>query len=350
MSQTLVYPPLSNLHKKAGAKCVSFANHYLPLWFSDMKTEHLAVRNRAGIFDISHMGVFALTGPHAASLLRRLSCNDIDRAAQNTMIYAMFLNDSGMILDDVMLGKHHDTWYLVVNGSNRNKIQNWIASHNTEHVPITLLNTAHSFLALQGPQAVRTFTRLFSLDLSQLPRFGMITVPINNIPTVILRTGYTGEDGLELIVDNRIVEQVWAACIADGVQPCGLAARDSLRIEYGLPLYGQELSESIHPHMTRYPWILKSEAPFIGKHALATLKESTALKAVGLTLDSSLIARPNYPIQEGGHITSGTLSPITGASIALAFVPTQLAEHGTCVTVQIRKHMVSAVVCKVPFL
>lgn len=341
---------LNDLHHKHGAKCVSFASYQLPIWYTTMQDEHLSVRNSSGMFDISHMGLFELTGSGVESFLQTLSCNAVTPAAQSKMVYSMFLNDKGMILDDVMFGKLGSRWHLVVNGANQTKLSHWMNQHLPPNVSIRHLNSSHSFIAIQGPEAARKLQTLASLDLSSIPRFGMADCRLDTIDTLLCRTGYTGEDGFECMIANDHAPALWTRLLDLGVTPCGLAARDSLRIEYGLPLYGQELSESIHPLMTRYAWVVKNPYPFIGKEALTQLKSSLSLKAVGLELDETHIARPHYPIAEGGKITSGTISPLTGKSIALAFVPLDYADLGSRVTVRIRKRESQATVVSVPFV
>ncbi|MDC0036797.1 glycine cleavage system aminomethyltransferase GcvT [bacterium] len=350
MTGTLFQTPLTHLHKTQGAKCVGFANYEMPMWFSTMKDEHLAVRQQAGMFDVSHMGLFEISGENADAFMQRLSCNSIKPALNAKMIYSMFLNEKGMILDDVMFGKYDSKWFLVVNGSNRSKLEPWMNAQSSSEVMIKELNSTHAFIAVQGPTAISILEKTLDIALQDLGRFKMTKVMIKDAPCLVTRTGYTGEDGVELVVPSHKATSIWETLQLAGVTPCGLAARDSLRIEYGLPLYGQELSESIHPYMTRYAWVVKPDCDFIGNEALKRLKQSDSLQAVALHLDGSLISRPQYPINEGGHITSGTLSPITGKSIALAFVPKEYAQAGQTVTVKIRKHDVKATVCDTPFI
>ncbi len=350
MSHTLLQTPLTNLHKTKGAKCVGFANYEMPMWFSTMKDEHLAVRQHAGMFDVSHMGLFEISGDNADIFMQLLSCNSIKQALDNKMIYSMFLNEDGMILDDVMFGKYDSKWFLVVNGSNCSKIKSWMNTHKPSQVMIKELNSSHAFIAVQGPKAIPILEKMLDISLHKLGRFKMTKVMIKNTSCMVTRTGYTGEDGVELVIPSHNATAIWETLLLAGITPCGLAARDSLRIEYGLPLYGQELSESIHPYMTRYAWVVKPDCNFIGNEALKRLQQSDSLQAVALHLEGSLIARPQYPIKEGGYITSGTLSPITGKSIALAFVPNAYVQVGQTVTVKIRKHDVNATVCQTPFI
>ena len=347
---TLTKTKLYDLHKTNGAKLVPFANHELPLWFSSSKEEHLAVRKQAGMFDISHMGVFNITGPDSMTFLQQLSCNSLTKAQHSTMVYSMFLNQAGMILDDVMLGCYDSHWTLVVNGANKAKLTQWLVTHKPDTVTIKDLNTNHTFIAVQGPQAMSQLATCLGSELDTLPRFGMTTLSWQEATLLVTRTGYTGEDGCELLIPNDTAPLLWQTLLDMGITPCGLAARDTLRIEAGLPLYGQELSEAIHPFMTRYPWVVKTAHDFIGKEALLDLKESTTHVAVGLELSQSLIARTNYEIEEGGFISSGTLLPTSQKSVALAMVPLEFTAIGSTVHVRIRQHRVPATVTALPFL
>lgn len=350
MSNTSKMSVLQSEHERAGAKFTQFAGYNLPIWFSTMKDEHLAVRNSVGMFDISHMGMMKLSGEQAFDFIHYLSCNDATKSLDATIIYSMFLNESGFILDDVMFGCLDKDFYLIVNGANFDKIYAWMNKNNRFSVQIERLNSTHTLVAVQGPQAAKILQQTFLISVDTLKPFGMQKFDINSQTCVFSRTGYTGEDGFECMIPHSIAADFWKKLLENGVTPCGLAARDTLRIEYGLPLYGQELSEEIHPFMTRYSWVVKFNHDFIGKAALEQLKGNETLKSVGLELHEELIARPHYAIKEGGYISSGTLSPISNKSIALAFVPKELAVIGSIVTVYIRKNEVKASVVRVPFV
>jgi len=343
--QTALYP----LHQASGAKCIGFAGYNMPVWFSTQQAEHLAVRSATGVFDISYMGLFQFSGPGADTFMQRLSCNRIEPARHRKMIYSMILNEAGMILDDVMFGNYDGTWHLIANAANTAKLHRWFEKHKPADVHIEHSNATHSLLAIQGPTALATFEKATGVSLSSLKRFGMQRDSVFGAPAMVCRTGYTGEDGCEVMLPHEQATQLWQACCEAGATPCGLAARDTLRIEVGLPLYGQELSEHIHPFMTRYSWVVKLDQDFIGRDALQALKAATTVTSVGLELSMPIIARLNYPIKEGGTITSGTLSPKTGKSIAMGFVPKEQAAIGTPLTVQIRNKEVAAQVVAIPF-
>lgn len=335
MKKTVLYESQA----EQGAKMISFGGWQMPGWYSSMKDEHLAVRNGVGMFDISHMGLLALTGETVQSLV----CNVI---ASNKMTYAMVLNHDGGILDDVMVCRRESDYLMVVNASNKDKIMAWI-KQETPHVGITDLNDTYAFIAVQGPRAIETLTQIPSVG--GIPRFGYVSAQFDHIPIHVLRTGYTGEDGVELMVPLESAVSVWNTLLASGVSPCGLASRDTLRIEAGLPLYGQELSEKWTPRDTRYSWVVKGDHDFIGK---AALDKPSVYRTLGLALDSPVIARPHYAVCDGagtriGEITSGTRLPETNASIAMAMI--RQDADTTDLSVLVRKNTVAATVVSLPF-
>lgn len=336
-------------HIALKGKCVSFAGYSLPIWYSSISDEHQAVRSRAGVFDISHMGLFSIKGETAAKFLQTLSCNDVDKCMDKKMMYSMFLNSQGMILDDVMHGFYNDQFYLITNGANQYKIKSWMNQHCPDNVSITHLNSTYSFIALQGPESAQILKQLYGIDTDLISRFGMSSQDIHNKTCIILRTGYTGEDGFELMIPHSIVSNIWTDLINQAAQPCGLGSRDSLRLEKGFPLYGHELSDVIHPFMTAYSWVVKLNKDFIGKDALLKQQELPHLVSVGLELEGKHIARQDYAIQEGGSVTSGTFIPSLNKSIALAFVPADYSTIGSSVHVEIRNKWHKATVVSVPF-
>lgn len=337
-------------HAKRGGKLIDFAGFELPVWFSNLKDEHLAVRRSAGAFDISHMGPLRVTGADAYAFLKTITCNQVDRA-MDKMIYSMVLNEKGMVLDDIMFGKCDDGFYVIVNASNKTKILNWFDAHKTGDVQVRDLSLDHGFIAIQGPEAAEKLSRLFDQDLTSPKRFSVQHRTVMGVPVTAMRTGYTGEDGYEMIVHKDQISKIWNAVLDSGIQPCGLGARDSLRMEYGLPLYGQELSESIHPLQTRYTWVVKMDHDFIGKAALEACQTQTpALVAVGIEMQGKEIPRTHYAIKEGGEVTSGTMSPSLNKPIGLAFVKPEFSALGSIVHVMIRGKECPARVTEVPFI
>ncbi|MEK7298452.1 MAG: glycine cleavage system aminomethyltransferase GcvT [Candidatus Margulisiibacteriota bacterium] len=347
MNKTALY----DTHVAMGGKMVPFGGYLLPVWFSDLKSEHVAVRQRVGMFDISHMGVLRIVGMGARAFLSHITCNNIDRAMDGKkMIYSMLLNDKGGILDDIMVGFLDPDFVMVVNAANKEKILQWFSDKTPSDVEIRDLTKSHGFIAVQGPAAVATLSATFDVDFAAIKRFGMAAMALDGIPVLAMRTGYTGEDGFELSIPNTHIQVIWKKVLDAGVTPCGLGARDTLRLEAGLPLYGHELSEDITPLQTRYAWAVRYDHDFVGKSALEAQKnQALPLVSVGIEMHDKMIARADYPILGGGRVTSGTLSPSLGRPIALAMVPPAQSPLGTPLMVEIRGKHYPATVVAVPF-
>lgn len=344
--------PLTNLHIEMKAKMNVFADYNVPMWFSSIQEEHAAVRNDVGMFDISHMGLFKITGEGAKKTLQKISSNNTDKARYGRMIYAMALNEDGGIQDDIMFGEiNSKEWILVVNSSNKSKIAAMLNENKAENCKIEDLNETHAFIAVQGPKAAAAIESAFELFASRLGRFDIEYKKINqNVPIILSRTGYTGEDGFEMIVPKGNAEDIWKSLLEYDVTPCGFGARDTLRIEAGLPLYGHELSDKINPLMTRYrTWVVDWTADFIGKVALMSQKESCDIRTVGIVMEGKHIPRQDYLIKEGGVVTSGTKSISIGQGIGIAMVNKEIAKEGTEITVLIRNREHKATVVKLPF-
>lgn len=346
---TALTTPLYQNHLDRKGKMVPFGGYLLPVWFTSLKEEHAVVRQHAGVFDISHMGILLIKGEDAFSFLQWISCNDLQKCLANKMVYSMLLNEQGTILDDIMVGKIDNDFLMVVNASNKSKILTWLNTHKPSAVHIEDLAPAHGFIAVQGPQAIQIIESTLQTG-SLPPRFSLFKLTLEGQPCLALRTGYTGEDGLELIIPTPILSKVWDTLIAASITPCGLGARDTLRLEAGLPLYGQELSESITPLMTRYAWVVKWDKEFIGKTALLAQKDQPQLRiTVGIEMEERVIPRSHYPVLEGGEITSGTLSPSLDKPIAMALVKPEFSQEGSLLTVEIRGVGHTAKVVPVPF-
>ena len=341
--------PLTHLHLEGKAKCAPFAGFEMPLWYTSLKEEHLAVRSQCGLFDVCHMGLLSFTGADARETLEKLSCSDLSKSDQQMMVYSMILNQEGGILDDVMIGQFSERYIMIVNASNYTKIRDWALSHAIGDTQINTLNSHNGLMAIQGPKATDILSQVLGEAVHEIKRFRHATLNYNNQPVTLMRTGYTGEDGFEIMTDHDTTVSIWMSLIESGAAPAGLAARDTLRMEAGLPLYGQELSETINPRMTRYSWVLKSDGDYIGKTAIDAITEP-ALVTIGLEITERMIPRTGYAIEEGGTVTSGTLSPSLETPIAMAMVPPSLSEIGTELTVLIRQRAVKAKVVSLPFL
>lgn len=340
---------LFDIHRQHNAKLTSFFGFTLPLWYTSIKDEHHAVRTHSGIFDISHMGLLRVSGEGSRRFLDHMSCNTLDKITRGFWVYTMLLNHDGGIRDDIMVGMLDQDYLLVVNASNTEKIVGWLNSHKPHAVKVDALNSTHGLLAIQGPASAQQLSAVLTTDVSAIPSFGLRIYTYNGTPIVVSRTGYTGEDGFELLMPHQMAPVLFESLRAIGATPCGLGARDSLRIEAGLPLYGQELSETLSPLTTRYAdWVVKFKHPFLGRHALETSPQE--LTTVGLVMEGTAIPRTGYPIVEGGHITSGTLSPTLGKPIGMALVPKHYALPGTALHVQIRNKPEKATVTMLPFV
>ncbi|MGC6367640.1 MAG: glycine cleavage system aminomethyltransferase GcvT [Candidatus Marinamargulisbacteria bacterium] len=342
---------LYNLHKELGAKLVDFAGYEMPVWYKNAKEEHFSVRQSVGMFDISHMGLVYFRGSNAADFLQKVCTNDIDKTQPNKIVYTMILNHEGGILDDVMVGFNDrlNAFFMIINASNKDKIMAWFESNGLAEVDVQPCFDTHGLIAIQGPSAQSSLTGLLTIDWDTLGRFQSQQIQIDGADVLVMRTGYTGEDGVELSVPNASLPAVWKLLVDSGVAPCGLAARDSLRIESGLPLYGHELSEDLTPLQTRYQWVLKWDTGFIGEAALVEKQGHTDLITIGLRFSDRCLPRQGYKIKEGGHITSGTFSPMLDAPVAIAMVPKTI-QVGQLVTVDIRSREFTAEVVSLPFI
>ena len=348
---TLKSTALVQEHKKLGAKLVDFAGYNMPVWYNNAKEEHLAVRNRVGMFDISHMGLVYFSGDKAAAFLQNVCTNDVSKTVPNKIVYTMILNQDGGILDDVMVGFNDvlNQYFMIINASNKEKIMGWFNQNGLDSVTVTECFDTHGLVAVQGPEAKALLQDELPIDWDQLGRFQSQVIELLGVKALVMRTGYTGEDGIEISVANDQLPQLWQQLVAKGIAPCGLASRDSLRIESGLPLYGHELNETITPLQTRYKWVLKWGTGFIGEDALLAKKDTEVMTTVGLSFDERCLPRQGYVIKEGGQVTSGSFSAVLNQPIAIAMVPNTI-QHNQEVTVTIRNRDFKARVVDLPFV
>lgn len=337
--------PLFDIHLKTGARMVPFAGWEMPLSYGSILEEAQAVRKAAGLFDISHMGRVRIFGRGATQLLSHLTSQDTHSLAIGRAHYALILNEQGGIRDDIIVYRLGEQEYLlVVNAINTEKDVAWIrewlpslASDEEAHVEEITEQTA--MLALQGPGAVSLLqAALGNPDLVAIEKFGHISLE----QCICCRTGYTGEDGFELIIPQEQAVRLWNLFLANGVQPCGLGARDTLRIEAGFPLYGHEIDENISPVEARLLWAVNLQKErFIGKESVLKIKaEGPKIKLMGLVMADRALPRQGYTIYQGEHVigkvTSGTFSPHRGTSIAMGYLDANFAKVGLPVEVDIR--------------
>lgn len=358
-ARTALYP----LHIEHNARMVPFAGWEMPLQFSGITNEHQAVRQTAGMFDISHMGKFALSGQDVIGELQKLVPSDLGRLQPGQSQYTTLLNAQAGIIDDVIIyyqgytAAGEQRVLMIVNAATTIKDRNWIAV-NLEDCEVYLqdLSAEQVLLAVQGPEAIALLEPLVEGNLVNTPRFGHFQGTILDQPAFFARTGYTGEDGYEIMVDLGIGVELWQTLLKAGITPCGLGARDTLRLEAALALYGQDIDEMTTPLEAGLGWLVHSDTKgyFVGRKVLERQKqEGVARRLVGLKMQGRNIARHDYPVwyegQPVGKITSGTLSPTLGYPIALAYVPIALSQPGQFLEVEIRGKAYPAEVVKKPF-
>jgi aminomethyltransferase len=347
-------------HMAHGGRMVDFAGWEMPVQYGSIVAEHHAVRRAAGLFDIAHMGRLKFTGPEAAKFLDHLVTNDVTSLSVGQIKYALVTNAQGGILDDVLVYRLNDAYLLVVNASNRKTILDWIENHRAGFKVTVEDQTVPRFmLALQGPQAQSLLQPLVDVDLAGIKYYFGTPARVQGQFGYVSRTGYTGEDGFEVIVAAARATAFWEALIAAGAAvgllPAGLGCRDTLRLEAGMPLYGHELNETIDPFTAGLAFGVRLDAgDFIGRAALVSAKANPdRLRRVGLELEGKRIAREGALVLAGdsqvGRVTSGTFSPTLEKSIAMAYVPAAQAAVGTNLSVDIRGQRESAKVVKLPF-
>ncbi|MBA4030166.1 MAG: glycine cleavage system protein T [Planctomyces sp.] len=353
--------PLCDWHATHGGRMVDFAGWNMPVQYKGIVDEHNAVRNAVGLFDISHMGRLRFTGPDARDFLDEIQTVDLSKLKPGQIRYGFMLNESGGILDDILVYDWPDAPQLVVNASNREKLLDWMTPVASRYaVSIEDLTLTRAMLALQGPKAMAVAARLVGEEVHALKYYTGKPLMWADEPVLVSRTGYTGEDGVELIIDSAFANSLWEATLGAGeefgIMACGLGCRDTLRLEAAMPLYGHELSEEIDPLTAGLSFAVKLSkgANFIGKSALEKIATTTIPRPrVGLTLDGKRIAREKTPVVSGdqviGEVTSGTFSPTFQKSIAMAYVDAAFAEPGTRLEVDIRGKRESATVVPLPF-
>lgn len=354
--------PLFEIYKNYGAKTIDFGGWDLPVQFSSIKEEHEAVRTRAGLFDVSHMGEVEVRGADSLAFLQKIATNDVSLVKDGGAQYTAMCYQDGGTVDDLLIYKKADNDYLlVVNASNIDKDIEWLTTNAFGEVTIKDLSNDVALLALQGPLAEQVLQKLTDTNLSDIKFFTFNdAVKIAGVDALISRTGYTGEDGFEIYCASANAIELWEKILEagkeEGVVPCGLGARDTLRFEVSLPLYGQELSKDITPIEAGIGFAVKpnKEADFNGKAVLKEQKENgPARKLVGIELLDKGIPRYGYEVfvndEQIGEVTTGTQSPTLKKNIGLALVKSDFSELGTEVEVQIRKKRLKAVVVATPF-
>ena len=358
--QSLKRTPLYAVHAALGAKIVPFAGFEMPVQYpSGITAEHKAVREKAGLFDVSHMGEFIVRGPQAVDFVSYVTTNDVASLKPGQAHYSTILREDGTIVDDCLVYRADDRVLMVVNGSNIDKDFAHISRFRKKFPDAKLENISDqiALLALQGPESARILQQHTDTDLSKLKYYEFTTGKIAGVDKVyISRTGYTGEDGFELYFPGEHAKKVWNALTASGeVTPAGLGARDSLRLEMGMALYGNDLDDSTTPLEASLGWLVKmKKGDFVGRDSLAKQKEEgLKRKLVGFTTPERSFPRHGYPVfakgKPSGEVRSGTMSPSLGIPIGTAYVPVESAAEGSPLEIEIRGKRVPAVVQKMPF-
>jgi aminomethyltransferase len=358
---------LYEVHRKT-AKLTFFAGFEMPLWYKGVIPEHLAVRNSVGVFDISHMGRIIIHGIDSERFLNYVITNDVSKLLPNSAQYSVMCNEKGGIIDDFVYYRlEKDKFMFVSNAANREKDYNWLVKNAKGfNVSIEEVSDKVAMLAVQGPNAEKTLQKISPDDLSKIERFKCIPSRLANVDVLLSRTGYTGEDGFEVFIwgvtlsnpDNAV--KLWNAILdagkSFGIEPCGLGARDTLRLEAGMCLYGNDIDENTTPLEASLGFVVRLQKDnFIGKEALLKQKnEGIKRKRVGIRMVEQGIPRPNFEIYDSnsekiGHVTSGTFSPLLKCGIGMAYVQISQAQEGNIVSVKVRNKLAKAEIVPFPF-
>ena len=352
---------LTSTHIALNAKMVPFAGYNMPVSYEGVNAEHETVRNGVGVFDVSHMGEFLITGENALELIQKVTTNDASTLVDGKAQYSCMPNTEGGIVDDLIIYRFNaEKYLLVVNASNIEKDWNWISQHNTMDATMRDLSDEYSLLAIQGPKAAEAMQSLTSVDLSNIKFYTFQVADFAGVENVIISaTGYTGSGGFEIYFKNDNAQKIWDNVFeagADyGIKPIGLAARDTLRLEMGFCLYGNDIDDTTSPLEAGLGWITKFTKDFVNSEALKKQKEEgVKRKLIGFELEEKGIPRHGYEIVDDngkviGVVTSGTMAPSLDKGIGMGYVPTELATPGSRIHIQIRKKAVPATVVKTPF-
>ena len=354
--------PFYNLHTALGAKMVEFAGFEMPVQYSSIIEEHLAVRLSAGVFDVTHMGEFYVRGTGALAFLQKVTINDVSRLKPGRVQYSAMCYEDGGIIDDLLIYRMENQYMLVVNASNLQKDFDWLQSQKFGDVELENVSDVTALLAVQGPKSLATLQKLTKEDLSRIEYYAFIRCILAGASMIISRTGYTGELGFELYfnADIETAENVWNAIFDAGkefsIRPVGLGARDTLRLEMGFCLYGNDIDKTTNPLEAGLGWITKlSKEEFNGRNAMLKAKEEgLKRKLVGFTLPDRTLARHGYEITYNGNVvgqvTSGTFSPSLKKGIGMGYVSAELANSGNVVSVRVRDKEIPATIVVMPFL
>ncbi|HLX12599.1 MAG TPA: glycine cleavage system aminomethyltransferase GcvT [Bacteroidota bacterium] len=352
------------IHRRLGGKLIEFGGYEMPVQYSGIIEEHRCVRNAVGVFDVSHMGEFFVRGADALALIQKITVNDASKLTPGKAQYSAMCKPDGGIVDDLLVYRYADHYMLVVNASNIQKDFEWVRSNaHGMNVDVTDRSDEISLLAIQGPKAIETLQKLTAVNLSEIPYYSFVEGKLAGETMTISRTGYTGEPGFELYftsdpaIGERIWNEIFAVGASNGIKPVGLGARDTLRLEMGFCLYGNDIDETTNPLEAGLGWITKlDKGEFNGRDVLQKAKaEGLKRRLVGFSLnEAKAFPRHGYGISVDGSnigtVTSGTISPTLEKGIGMGYVPAQYAQAGSKIEIQIRNSAAGADVVKIPFL
>ncbi len=360
-TETLKNTALAETHISLGAKMVPFAGYNMPVSYTGLNDEHLTVRNAVGVFDVSHMGEFILKGDKALDLIQYVTTNDASQLYDGRVQYSCLPNGKGGIVDDLLVYRIDEkTYLLVVNASNMEKDWNWISKHNTFGVDMKNISDRTSLLAVQGPKALNTLQKLTDINLGEIPYYHFRKGKFAGHDNILIsNTGYTGAGGFEVYFDNEVAGDIWNAIFKAGeefgIKPIGLGARDTLRLEMGFCLYGNDIDDTTSPIEAGLGWVTKFNKEFIDKAVLLEQKEKgVARKLVAFEMIDRGIPRHDYELADAsgnviGKVTSGTQSPSLQKGIGMGYVKTEFSKAGTEIFVKVRDKALKALVVKLPF-
>lgn len=353
---------LTQKHISLNAKMVPFAGYNMPVSYTGLNEEHATVRNAVGVFDVSHMGEFILKGDNALNLIQKVTSNDASVLTDGKAQYSCLPNSDGGIVDDLIVYRIDEkTYMLVVNASNIDKDWNWIKQNDTWGVEMKNISEETSLLAIQGPKGLDTLQKLTDVKLADIPYYSFVKGKFNGVDNVVIsNTGYTGAGGFEIYFENQYAENMWDAIFEAGqefgIKPIGLGARDTLRLEMGFCLYGNDIDDTTSPIEAGLGWITKFTKEFTNRAAIEKHKtEGVSRKLVGFEMIDRGIPRHDYPIADAngtiiGKVTSGTQSPTLNKAIGMGYVNKDFAKADTEIYIMIRDKAIKAKVCKIPFL
>jgi len=364
-TENLKLTPLNEAHRKLGGKMVDFGGWDMPVQYpAGVIEEHMRTRTHSGLFDVSHMGEIWVEGVDAIDFVNRLTTNDVTKLVDGQAHYSALTNDNGGVVDDLLVYRFDcDKLLLVVNAGTTDKDWNWITSHKgDENITLTNASADYCQIAVQGPDAIKILQQLTDTPLDDIKYYHFTTGRVDDVEAVISRTGYTGEDGFEVYANSKYAEQLWNKLLEtggfgseNGILPCGLAARNTLRLEAGMSLYGHELSDDITPLEANLGWITKlQKGPFTGSEKLREQKETGVMRKIaGFEMTDKGIARDNYEVNAGGekvgYVTSGSPAPYLKKNIGFAMLPIGLANAGQEIEIDVRGKRLAAKVVSTPF-